>query len=150
MHLLTPRALVAVTLAVSALAGCGDDEGTTSSTTTTQEVTRADTIEVTAIDYAYEGLPSEVDSGTALALRNTSAAELHELVALRLPDDETRSAEELLALPMEELEALFAVIFENRADPAARDQPSHLWDADRVGRTRAVGGGSPADLLPFI
>src|SRR5690606_16514920 len=38
---------------------------------------------------------------------NTSTTELHELVAVKLPEDEERSVEELLALPPAELEAMF-------------------------------------------
>jgi hypothetical protein len=122
MPRLTPRALVAGALVLAALAGCGDDDAT-STTDTTDTADTADTadatttteaaapgaepVAVTAVDYSFEGLPEEVVAGTALTLANDSAEELHELVALRLPDDETRSVEELLALPMEELEAMF-------------------------------------------
>jgi hypothetical protein len=57
-----------------------------------------DTIVVTAVDYSFEGLPAQVAVGSTLALTNASATELHELVAIRLPDGEERSAEELLGL----------------------------------------------------
>jgi hypothetical protein len=40
-------------------------------------------------------------------LHNDAPAELHELVAIRLPDDEDRSVEALVELPEAELEALF-------------------------------------------
>lgn len=63
---------------------------------------------VEAFDYGFNGLPEMVEAGTQLALTNSSETELHELVAIRLPDDEERSVEELLALPEEELMALFA------------------------------------------
>jgi hypothetical protein len=108
----TARALVAVTLALGTTAGCGD--GSDEATTTTADVPAtssapaASTVEVTTVDFAFEGLPAELTAGTSITVRNTSAAELHELVALRLPDDEVRSVEELLALPPEELETLFA------------------------------------------
>ena len=49
-------------------------------------------------------------AGTALTLTNHSTAELHEIVAFRLPDDETRSVAELMALPdTGALEAAIAV-----------------------------------------
>jgi hypothetical protein len=66
-------------------------------------------IEVVAVDYAFEGLPDTVDAGTVLSLTNEAPAELHELVAIRLPDDEERPVSELVALPIEELGAVVAV-----------------------------------------
>ena len=42
-------------------------------------------------------------AGTKLAVENISETELHEIVAFKVHDGETRSAEELLALPEEEL-----------------------------------------------
>ncbi|MEX1021988.1 MAG: hypothetical protein WD058_02465, partial [Dehalococcoidia bacterium] len=45
-----------------------------------------------------------------LSLVNESDAEAHEIVALRLPDDEERAAGDLLALPPAESEALLAGI----------------------------------------
>lgn len=104
--------LCALALA-TAMAACGDDDdgaadATTSSTTTTAE--EPTTVEVTAIDYGYEGLPASIAAGTTLTLSNSSADELHELVAIPLPDDEERTVEELLALSEAELDALFGEV----------------------------------------
>lgn len=66
------------------------------------------TATVTAADYRYENLPKEVGAGTTLKLKNSSSRELHELVAVKLPPTETRSAEELVKLPEAQLEALLA------------------------------------------
>ena len=41
--------------------------------------------------------------GTTFTLVNVSSVEVHELVAMRLTDDETRPAAELIQLPQEEL-----------------------------------------------
>jgi hypothetical protein len=65
---------------------------------------------VGAIDYAFVDLPPRVKAGTAFVLDNTSDVELHEFVAVRLPDDETRSVQELIQLPQEELEQLFPLV----------------------------------------
>jgi len=73
---------------------------TTATATATEEA--GETIEVTAVDYAFENLPATAAVGTMLSLTNASDAELHELVTIRLADDETRTLEELLALPEEE------------------------------------------------
>lgn len=62
-------------------------------------------VDVTAVDFGYENLPATVTAGTELKLHNSSATEAHELVAIKLPDDETRSVEELLQLPPEQLAA---------------------------------------------
>mgnify|MGYP000368437773 CR=1 FL=1 len=103
------RALTALTLSLGVFAaGCGDDPDETATTTSTTSAPTSSTIEVTTIDYDFQGLPSELDAGTSIEVRNASTAELHELVALRLPDDERRPVAELLALPPEQLEALFA------------------------------------------
>lgn len=60
-------------------------------------------IEVELVDFAFVGLPDSVPAGTRLSVVNTAEAELHELVAFRLPDDEERGVAELLQLPPEEL-----------------------------------------------
>jgi hypothetical protein len=81
------------------LGACGDsaDDATTTEA--------ADAVEVTLVDYGYEGLPDSVAAGTKFTVTNSSTAELHEFVAFKLPESETRSAEELLALPEEEGQA---------------------------------------------
>lgn len=127
----TPRpahTVLAVTLAAGLLfTACGDDDDDTAAaadqtttteapaeddTTTTTEAPAEDaapgTLEITAVDYAFQGLPESVPAGTKLTLENTSDAELHELVVMRIPDEETRSVEELLTLPESELMALMS------------------------------------------
>jgi len=95
MHTNTARrwaqavALAALT-AFGAACGDGDDNRT-----------------VTAVDYKFENLPGSVKAGTTLTLKNGSSKELHEMVILRLPDTERRSADELVKLPQDQLEGLF-------------------------------------------
>jgi len=67
-----------------------------------------DLVEVTTIDYAYVGLPTELSAGTEVRLVNDSTTEVHEFVAVRLPDDEARSVADLVQLPPEEFGALLA------------------------------------------
>lgn len=109
---LVPALLVALAIVAAA---CSSDDGadtttTEATTTTTTAASAPATVEVQAIDYAYVGLPAEVPSGTEIRLVNESEAELHEFVAIRLPDDETRSVQELVQLPPEELAALFPLV----------------------------------------
>ena len=113
------RRAVALLLAGAALAvpaACSDDgDGADASGTDTTETTAPDTsddaaepsvVEVRMVDYGYEGLPDEVPAGTRLTVVNESEVELHEVVAVRLPDDEERPVDELMQLPEAELMAL--------------------------------------------
>lgn len=80
MRRITPIAL----LFLIALTACGGDP----------EPISAD---VGLIDYGYVDLPESMPTGSTLTVTNSSSSELHELVVLRLPDDETRSAAEIVA-----------------------------------------------------
>lgn len=100
---------LALTAVVGLSAACSSDDTTArpaedrSSTTAT---TGHDHVEVTAVDFAFDGLPSSIAAGTRLSLRNGAPKELHELVAFRLPDDEQRPVTELIRLPEAELGAI--------------------------------------------
>lgn len=95
------------------LSGCGNDEpsgdaAVTSITAAAHDPAKHDhaTVDVRAVDFAFENLPRSIEAGTKLTLTNGAASELHELVAIRLPDDEVRPVPELLQLPEAELGAL--------------------------------------------
>jgi hypothetical protein len=110
-----PARLVALPLILAIVAaGCGDDDeddasadatDTASATTTPADSGDATTeaTEVVAVDFGFEGLPDTIDAGTRLTLRNDSEVEVHELVAMAIPPQETRSTEELITLPESEL-----------------------------------------------
>jgi hypothetical protein len=114
-----PARLVALPLVVAlAASGCGDDDddasdGATDAVSATTAPADADAggdggeddavTEVVAVDFGFDGLPDTIEAGTRLTLRNDSDVEVHELVAMAIPQGETRSAEELLALPEPEL-----------------------------------------------
>ncbi len=68
------------------------------------------TVEVRAVDYGFEDLPEQVVAGSTFTLVNQSSVELHELVAIRLPDDEQRSVDDLVQLPPEELAQFFPLV----------------------------------------
>lgn len=129
----TTRRLLTAALAIAVglgMTGCGGDDDSTADTTvavteppaapTTDppdepatgesaagESAAGDVITVALSDFAFGGLPDTVPAGTRLQIENISENEMHELVAIRIPDDEDRSVEELLALPEEELDAVF-------------------------------------------
>ena len=116
------RRLVGGALALTLLGlplACGDDDDGGDTTTTAEEAQtteptessdstepEGDVVEVTLADYEFEGLPDEVPVGTTLRVTNASEMELHELVAMKLPDGEERPIDELLALPEEEQNAI--------------------------------------------
>lgn len=110
-------ALAAAT--VMTIAACGSDENTSSTTVAVADTTHDTTHDTTTdhqpvtvviggVDYAFTDVPTSTPAGTTLELQNTSEAELHELVAFRLPDDEVPLAE-LVQLPPDELAARLGV-----------------------------------------
>jgi hypothetical protein len=73
---------------------------------------------VTAVDFAFEGVPAEVPSGTTLGLTN-SGQEVHEMVVVRKLPTTTQSFEELLALPQDQALGLVQDIGFAFAEPGA-------------------------------
>lgn len=99
MTKMTYWALAGSLSALGLLAGaCGN---------TTDAGAAGKTVTVTATDYKYAGLPKSMTTTTKLALTNASTKEVHELVAMRIPDTEKRPAAELVKLPEAQQEALF-------------------------------------------
>jgi hypothetical protein len=76
----------AVTAVALLLSACSDDA----------EAKPTDYV-VDAVDFSYGQLPDSIVAGSSLGLTNSAPTELHELVAIRLPDTETRSLDEILA-----------------------------------------------------
>lgn len=109
-------AVAAVALLGLVASACGDDtdaagaDGTTPTTAAQPaqptEAHDEHVAHVTMVDFDFEDLPARVPAGTTLTVENASASELHEIVAFRLPDDETRSVDEIMALPQAELGAI--------------------------------------------
>ncbi len=105
----TTRILAAV-VASAALAACTSTDADTDtdataepaaapgSETETDAPEATDSVEITGVDYGFEGFPETVAIGTELTFTNASDTEFHEMVVMRINDDETRSVEELLAL----------------------------------------------------
>jgi hypothetical protein len=104
------RAFALLTVASLSVVACSDydDEATADTETTTSVASPASAVEdgVLAIelsDFTFGSLPPSVPAGTKLTIENTAETELHELVALRIADGETRPAAELIELPEAEL-----------------------------------------------
>jgi uncharacterized cupredoxin-like copper-binding protein len=94
------RAVAGTLLAGLLFAACGDDDDDTASAPDSP-------VTVDLVNFAFENLPETVAAGTTFEVVNKDPNELHEFVAFKLAEDETRSAEEIAALPMEELMAIF-------------------------------------------
>ncbi len=119
--------LATLAVGVLGLSACGSDDEAADTTTTEADASTtthddsADhdshdappTVSIGLVDYSFEDVPDRIPAGTPLSISNASTTEVHELVAVRLPDDETRTAEQLVALPPAELGALIG------AEPAA-------------------------------
>lgn len=100
------QVMLAATLGVVAvgLGACGDDDAaSTPPTSAPPAADSAHVVEVTMLDYAFEGLPASVPTGTRLAVTNAAGAELHEVVLFHLPDDEDRELADLAALAPDDL-----------------------------------------------
>lgn len=78
-------------LFVGALAGCGDDAADGDAPAAEPPV-----LQIEMADFHYGALPTEVPVGTRVEVTNVAPSELHEVVAFRLPDDETRSIDEIV------------------------------------------------------
>ncbi|MGH9188090.1 MAG: hypothetical protein ACRD0U_20150, partial [Acidimicrobiales bacterium] len=65
---------------------------------------------VTAVDYAFEDLPTSLEAGPTVVELTNDGDEAHELVLFRKNDGVTQPAEELLALPDEEAFELVAFV----------------------------------------
>lgn len=59
----------------------------------------AELIEVTAVDYSFQGVPSEIDAGRVVIHLSNDGEELHEFLMFRKKAGVTESFDELLALP---------------------------------------------------
>jgi len=64
-------------------------------------------VAIDAIDYRFDNMPTDVAAGTAFSFKNTSTKEFHEMVAIRIPDSEKRSVQELTTLTEAETDAIF-------------------------------------------
>jgi len=62
--------------------------------------------DVTAVDYAFEGLPETLPAGPVSFALTNEGTEEHEMIVVRRNDGETRPVEELLELPEAEVEGV--------------------------------------------
>jgi len=69
-----------------------------------------ESVDVTATNYAFDGIPAELPAGVTSFDLGNEGEDLHELLLVRKNDGVTQSAEELLALPEEEAMSLTTMV----------------------------------------
>ena len=79
------------------------------------------TVDVTAADYAFQGVPNELDPGVTSFEFTNGGTEVHEMVLFRRNDGVTETVEELLAMPEEEVETKTTMIAATGARPGATE-----------------------------
>lgn len=101
MNTTTPRsrpphrpvlAAAALALVLGACGDDGDDEAAANAAPVDDGV-----LAVVMDDFHYGDLPSAVPAGTRIEVSNDSDTEIHEFVAFRLPDDDDRPVDEIVA-----------------------------------------------------
>lgn len=94
-----------VALGASLILGisCSSDDDPGAAATATAPVDAVRNVDVVGFDYGFRDLPTTLAAGSMISFTNESDVEAHELVALRLPDTETRPVAELIRLPDSEL-----------------------------------------------
>lgn len=133
-----------------ALVGCSAEEQPVATTEAPRTTETSTTVTVTGVDYGYRGLPESVEVGTTLVFENESTTEVHELVAIRLPDDENRPVSELVQLPPEELAAFFpgvetVLIAPPGSDGFAVEGTGELTEPGRYGIICVIPTGADPD-----
>lgn len=112
------RFAVILVLLAAIAAACGDDDDDTVAQDPGRSSDDAgdpagdpvdvsdDAVLITGADYEFRNVPETATVGTELAFTNVSEEEVHEIVLLKVADDETRPLNELLALPEAERDAI--------------------------------------------
>jgi plastocyanin len=116
-------------------AGCGEDDGGSAAAAPASGDTAGETIEIVGVDYGYEDVPDQVSPGASITLKNASDTEVHEIVALRIDDDEARPLDELLRLGRADQEQVTEVRGVTVAFPGETGQfPAPSITLDQPGR----------------
>lgn len=124
--------LVALVLAACGTGGSGSTaaEPSTAASTAASADASGDaegTVTVTAVDYAFSGIGSEVAAGTEFSFVN-EGEELHELVIVRRNEGVTESWEELLSMSEEETADLITFVGQLMAEPGEEAEGTLVVD----------------------
>jgi hypothetical protein len=105
------------------------------------------TIDVTATEYAFAGIEETVPAGTSVIRLTNDGTEFHEVALMKVADGETRSVEELLALPEEEVSSVVTDVTFVFAPPGAGSYVTADLDPGRYVALCFVPVGATPDAL---
>ena len=101
-----------------------------------------DVIDVTGVDYEYEGIPDTVESGAVAVTFTNEGEELHEIGIVRINDDVTMPLAELAALPQEEAMSMIQFSGAAFAPPGESDTVFLRMEPGRYGAACFVPQGT--------
>lgn len=120
-------------------------------------------IEAVASEYHFDGVPTEWPAGPVIIGLENAGEQVHEMILMRINDDVTLSAEELLALPDEESNtmvtpAAFVFAFPGTVSSATADLTPGRYLAlcflpegatpDVLAQLETLGVDGPEDTIP--
>ena len=95
-----------------------------------------ETIDVTATDYEYDGIPTELPVGYTVTNFTNEGQEQHEMFAFKINDGVTESLDELFELPEEEVFGKITPVNATFASPGDSDVGS--WNLETPGNYAVV------------
>ena len=100
---------------------------------------------VTAVDYAFEGIPASLTAGTYSFELTNQGQEQHEMIVFRKADGVTQSIEEIVELPEEESESLVEFAGAGFAPPGESSSALIELEAGEYGVVCFIPVGTTAD-----
>jgi hypothetical protein len=104
--------------------------------TWTGENCDVDTVDVTATEYEYDGIPDELSAGYHVVNFSNEGQEQHEMFAFKINDGVTESLDEIFALPEEEIFGKITPVNGTFAFPGKNDTSS--WNLASAGNYAVV------------
>jgi uncharacterized cupredoxin-like copper-binding protein len=95
-----------------------------------------ETLDVTAVEYEYDGVPEELSTGYHVVNFSNEGQEQHELLAFKINDGVTESLDELFELSDEEIEGKITMVNAVFAPPGSSDTGS--WNLASPGNYAIV------------
>lgn len=109
-----------------------------------------ETLEVTAVDYSFSGMPAEVTAGTYALGFSNDGAEVHEMAVVRINDGVTEPIHDLLALPEDEAMSKVANVGGAFAFPGESDTTFVDLEPGRYALLCFVPTGATPDMVEAL
>lgn len=104
-----------------------------------------DQLEVTGVNYEYEGLPDTLPAGTVAVTFTNEGDELHEIGVARINDDVTLPVEQVLALPEDQIFSSLQIAGIAFAAPGESETTFMRMETGRYGTACFVSEGTTPD-----